>query len=142
LNNYEFKNLEVEKAFNAYSEKLKDRLLVLRHLIFKIAEETKEIGDIEETLKWGNPSYLTSRPKSGTTIRLSQVALSSDKYAVSVHCQTTLVAEFKEIYSNMEYDGNRSIILDINDHLPLDVVKHFIYSALTYHHRKKHGIGI
>jgi hypothetical protein len=142
MKNYKFQNLEVEKIFSTYPEEIKDRLLFLRQLIFQIAEETKEIGDIEETLKWENPSYLTSKPKSGTTIRLSKVRSKNDKYAISVHCQTTLVAEFKEIYSDMEYDGNRSIILDINNNLPLDAVKHFILLALTYHYRKKHGIGI
>jgi len=129
-----FENLEVKNTFNAFPKKIRDKLLVLRGLIFKIADESDEIGEIEETLKWGNPSYLTHAPKSGTTIRLSSVR--DGKYAISVHCQTSLVAEFRDIYPELEFDGNRSIIFGATAKLPLEPAKHFISSALTYHHRK------
>lgn len=137
-----FLNPDIESIFNNHPKKIRDELLFLRELIFQIAEETKEVGMIEETLKWENPSYLTYLPKSGTTIRISKLRSNSQKYAISVHCQTTLVAEFKELYPEQTYDGNRSIIFDANTELPLALVKHFIFLALTYHHRKKHGIGL
>ncbi len=139
---HKFKNKKVEKLFSAFPENKSEKLLLLRELIFCIAEEHDEIGEIDETLKWDNPSYLTHKPKSGTTIRLSQIQADEKKYAISVHCQTSLVSEFKEVYPELNYDGNRSIILAINRKLPIETVKHFIYLALTYHYRKKHGIGI
>lgn len=137
-----FHTPEVRDTYGAYPKKIRNKLLLLRELIFQIAEQSDEIGRIEETLKWESPSYLTYKPRSGTTIRLSGVGSYSDKYAISVHCQTSLVSEFKEIYPALEYDGNRSIIFDVNTDLPFEAAKHFIYSALTYHHRKKHDIGI
>ncbi len=131
-----FQTTAVENTFNAYPEMVKQKLLFFREIIFQTANDSEEIGNIEETLKWGDPSYLTYLPKSGTTIRLSRVRADNEKYAISVHCQTSLVPEFKEIYPELEYDGNRSLILNINSELPVAKVKHFIFSALTYHHRK------
>jgi len=132
-----FENRDVEKAFSAYPKKIRDKLLVLRGLIFQIAGESDEIGEIEETLKWGNPSYLTHAPKSGTTIRLSEVRAGSGKCAISVHCQTSLVSEFRDMYPELEFDGNRSVIFAVNTELPLETATHFISLALRYHHRKR-----
>jgi hypothetical protein len=137
-----FKNKNVESTFRDYPSNIQERLLTIRELIFNVAEESSEVGEIEETLKWDNPSYLTSKPKSGTTIRLSGLISLEHKYAISVHCQTSLISEFKELYINLEYEGNRSIILDIRKKLPLAAIERFVYLALTYHYRKKHGIGI
>ncbi|MCF6255773.1 MAG: DUF1801 domain-containing protein [Gammaproteobacteria bacterium] len=137
-----FQNTEVENIFNAYPKSVKDKLLFFCEMIFQIADESDEIGKIEETLKWENPSYLTHLPRSGTTIRLSRVGTCNDRCAISVHCQTSLVSEFKEIYPELKYDGNRSLIVNVNDEFPLEKIRHFIYSALTYHYRKNHGIGI
>ncbi len=137
-----FQNTNVENTFNAYPKNIKQKLLFFREIIFQIADEFDEIGKLEETLKWESPSYLTHSPKSGTTIRLSWVRTDNDKCVISVHCQTRLVSDFKEIYPELEYDGNRSLIVTINNKLPLEKIRHFIYSALTYHYRKKHGIGM
>jgi len=138
----EFNNKEVKRVFDHYPKKVSDNLLHLRELIYRIAEKHEEIGMIEETLKWENPSYLTNKPKSGTTIRLSWIQACENKCAISVHCQTSLISEFKEVFPNLNYDGNRSIILNLRRKLPIYAIKHFIYLALTYHYRKKHGVGI
>lgn len=132
-----FSNSAVEQIFLSYSPAIKKKLLELRELIYQTAEQHGEVGEIEETLKWQSPSYLTHNPKSGTTIRLDRLKLDDAKYALSVHCQTSLVAEFKQIYPELNYDGNRSLIMDINSELPLKAAKDFIYMALTYHVRKK-----
>ena len=42
----------------------------LRQLIFDVAAKTKDVGQLEETLKWGEPAYLTSESKSGSLIRI------------------------------------------------------------------------
>jgi len=142
MKNRKFSNPEVKEKFNAYPKMIRDKLLILRKLIFQVAEENDEIGKIEETLKWGDPSYLTSAPKSGTTIRLSRVRAHDNKFAISIHCQTSLMSDFKENYPELEYEGNRSIIFDVGTKFSIDAVRHFIFLALTYHHRKKHGIGV
>jgi len=142
MTNRQFQTTAVQKAYDSYPGKITEKLLVLRQLIFRIAEQLDEVGQIEETLKWDNPGYLTYAPKSGTTIRLSALRANDDKVAMSVHCQTNLIADFRQLYPGLEYDGNRSLLFDVNDTLGLGTIEHFISSALTYHHRKRHGIGI
>src|SRR6266481_3567216 len=103
---------EVEAVFNAYPRPLKARLLALRRLIFQTAKATPGVGALQETLKWGQPSYLTPETKSGSTIRIDQVKAEAGQYAVYFHCQTNLVETFRELYPELRYGGNRSILLD------------------------------
>jgi len=133
-----FENREVEKVFAAYPTKMRARLLFLRNLIFEMAGEIDGVGKLEETLKWGSPSYLTTETKSGTTLRIDGLHSQKGKYAMCVHCQTTLVGPFKKIYGDQfTYDANRGVILDVNDDIPEDELRHFIFMALTYHLKKK-----
>ena len=55
--------------FDRYPKPVRARLLALRELIFDTAKATKGVGAIEEALKWGQPSYLTLKSKSGSTVR-------------------------------------------------------------------------
>ena len=142
MRNRKFENSAVKKVYDNYSNPVAKGLMALREIIFRIASESVEIGRIEETLKWDNPSYLTHGPKSGTTIRLSSVRTNELQYAISVHCQTSLISDFRQLYPELRYDGNRSILFDVNAELPQTTVEHFISSALTYHSRKKRGIAI
>src|SRR5205085_5192275 len=87
----------VKAVFDAYPTALRKKLLALRRLILETAAETEGVGELRETLKWGQPSYLTAT-KSGSTVRLGEVKASSRQYAMYVHCQTDLVATFRELY--------------------------------------------
>src|SRR5947207_12044527 len=91
-----FADPAVEAVFRAYPGAVRQRLLALRRLILDTAATTAGVGRIDETLKWGQPSYLTTRPKSGSTIRIDQAPPGS--YALYVHCQTNLVATYRELY--------------------------------------------
>ena len=132
-----FQTPEVESVFAAYPPPLRDRLLALRRLIFETARSTEGVGPLQETLKWGQPSYLTARSKSGTTIRIDAVDPESGRYALYVHGQTSLVSMFRERYPDaLTCDGNRAILFDQHDPVPEDVLRHCIALALTYHLRK------
>ncbi len=63
----------VEAVFSTYPKPIKAKLLALRRLIFDTAKTTSGVGALEETLKWGQPSYLTTETKSGSTIRIDRV---------------------------------------------------------------------
>jgi hypothetical protein len=133
-----FDNPAVAAVFKSYPKKLQGRLLFLRDLIYEIAAKTEGVGALEETLKWGSPSYLTTQSKSGTTLRIDRIGSQKGKYAMCVHCQTTLVGPFKKIYGDaFDYDANRGVILDEQDEIPVKELSHFIYMALTYHLSKK-----
>jgi uncharacterized protein DUF1801 len=129
----------VDAVFNAYPKPIKARLLALRRLIFDTAKTTRGVGALQETLKWGQPSYLTTETKSGSTIRIDQVKSAADQYAVYFHCQTDLVATFRELYPELSYGGNRSIVLNAQDALPEPALRHCVGLALTYHLNKRNA---
>ncbi|UPK03709.1 DUF1801 domain-containing protein [Bradyrhizobium sp. 170] len=127
----------VDAIFSAYPTPVKARLLALRRLIFDTADTTEGVGALEETLKWGQPSYLTTGSESGSTIRIDQVKAEAGRYAVYFHCQTDLVETLRELYPELRYGGNRSILLDAGEKLPEKALRHCVALALTYHLRKR-----
>ena len=115
-------------------------MLALRRLIFETARTTKGVGALQETLKWGQPSYLTPQTNSGSTIRIDRVKSAAGQYAVYFHCQTNLVETFRELYpTELRFAGNRSILLDVKDELPRAALRHCVALALTYHLNKRKG---
>ena len=131
-------NPSVKKVFDAYPEPLQSKLLSLRQLILEVASDLPDVGEIEETLKWGQPSYLTPVSKSGSTIRIDQHNPTSEQYAMYLNCQTTLIDTFRHLYPDeFLYEGNRAIVFDSDQQLPIEPLKHCIELALTYHRRKK-----
>jgi hypothetical protein len=129
-----FKNREVAAVFKSYPEHIHHQLMFLRQLVLDTATENDEVGELEETLKWGEPSYLA---KSGSTIRMDWKNSSPEQYALYFHCKTKLVDTFKEIYGDqLKFDGNRAIVFQHDDEIPVDELKHCIYLSLTYHQRK------
>ena len=124
-------------VLESYPKPIGTKLQALRKLILDTAKTTKGVGAIEEALKWGQPSYLTSESKSGSTIRIDQVKAVPNQYAVYFHCQTNLVETFRELYPDLKYSGNRAILLDAADKLPEAELRHCVGLALTYHLRKK-----
>jgi hypothetical protein len=55
-----------------------------------------------------------------------------------VHCQTDLVATFRELYpKEFTFAGNRSIIFDADDAIPEPALRHCVALALTYHLNKR-----
>ena len=128
----------VAAAFDAYPKPLKAKLLALRRLIFETAKTTRGVGALQETLKWGQPSYLTPETKSGSTIRIDQVKSVAHQYAVYFHCQTDLVETFRELYpGELSYGGNRSILLNAQQEIPEAALRHCVALALTYHLNKR-----
>ena len=133
MNNIE--NSEVAEVFGNYPEPVRNKLLQLRQLVLDTASETEGVAEVEETLKWGEPSYLT---KTGSTIRIDWKESNPNVYAMYFHCKTTLVDTFKELYRDQfEFDGNRAIVFDASDAVPVNELKQCISLSLNYH-RVKH----
>jgi hypothetical protein len=124
-------------AWEGLPEELAEKLIQLRRLILDVASDNPAIGPLEETLKWGEPAFLTSATGSGTTVRINRHNKSADQYAFYVHYQTDLIERYKQLYDNrLNFDGSRAVVFDIKDGLPVDAVSHCIAMALTYHLRK------
>jgi hypothetical protein len=124
-------------VFRAYPAKLRGRLESLRRLILKTAAKMEGVGPLEEALKWGQPSFLTTQSRSGSTIRIDRAKGNDDQYAIYFHCQTNLVRTFRELYpKKFDYEGNRAVVLDANKKPDEKALAHCIALALTYHLRK------
>lgn len=128
----------VAEAFDAFPQPVRARLLMVRHLIFETAEETPGVGQLTETLRWGEPAYLTEATGSGSTIRLGWPRSQGETCAVLVHCRTSLIATFRERFPDaFDYQGYRAILLGPSGALPAAALKVCLAMALTYHRRRK-----
>ena len=127
----------VKSVLAKYPVKHRTALLSLRDLIYSVAESIEEVGEIEETLKWGEPSYLTSSSKSGTTIRFDWKSKQPDYYGVYFNCKTDLVERFKKEFKNdFTFEGNRAILFRTDEPMPIAALSKCIAAALTYHRDK------
>ncbi|EGR2394589.1 DUF1801 domain-containing protein [Vibrio cholerae] len=126
-------NKVVRERFDEYPENARIRLEELRNLVYQIASEL-ELGEVNETLKWGEPSYSV---KAGSPLRMDWKQKSPDNYYLFFNCQTKLVDTFREQYGEeLVYQGNRAIVLTLSSPLPETVIKSCLKLALTYQQRK------
>ena len=126
---------KVELVFNNYPEPVRHKMLHLRNIILETANEIGEIKDMEETLKWGEPSYLA---KKGSTIRIDWKTNKPDQYAIYFNCMSKLVPTFKMVYNDLFlFEGNRAIVFQMNDKLPEAELKKCVSVGLTYHKVKQ-----
>ena len=124
----------VKEKFAAYPKHVRPKMKYLRKLIVDVAANTEGVGAIEETLKWGEPSYLTTESKSGTTIRIDWKEKLPDQYAMYVNCKTTLVDSYRSLFPNVfNYQGNRAVVFKLDDELAEDELRLCIRMALRYH---------
>lgn len=127
----------VAEAFSRYREPVRARLLEIRGIVFSVAAETQGIGPLTETLKWGEPAYLTEASRSGTTIRLGTTPSAPGECAVLFNCKTTLVETFRAHFSDdFAFDGNRALVVSTTGVLPRKPLILCLHAALTYHWRK------
>jgi hypothetical protein len=126
-------NQAVKNRFEEYPQNARARLTELRNFVFEIASELK-LGDVEETLKWAEPSYSV---KAGSPIRMDWKLKSPNNYYLFFNCQTKLIDTFRELYGEtLEFEGNRAIVLLLSEPLPKASIKHCLELALSYQQRK------
>ena len=127
----------VADVLSKHSVELREKLHQLRALIVKTAQSLDAIGELEETLKWGQLSFVTKKPRTGTTIRIDAEKKQPSQYAMYFHCQTTLVETFRQMYpAQFTFSGNRALVFNLNDKIPEKQLSHCIALALTYHLNK------
>jgi hypothetical protein len=122
---------KVALVFDNYPPDIRPKMEYLRALILTTAEKIEGLGLLEETLKWGEPSYLT---KMGSTLRIDWKANNPNQYAMYFQCTSKLVPTFKIMFNNtFRFSGNRAIIFHTSDPIPEEALKLCIATALTYH---------
>lgn len=123
-------NSDVKAVINNYPDAIQPKILYLRTLIYEVVNEVAAVGPIEETLKWNEPSYIA---KSGSTLRIAWGGKHPQQYGMYFNCKTKLVDTIKERYKDIfKYEGNRAIIFQQDDSVPVPELKQCVRLALTY----------
>jgi uncharacterized protein YdhG (YjbR/CyaY superfamily) len=124
-------NPKVNDVFANYPENVREKLQFLRELVIETAEETNDIDELEETLKWGEPSFVT---KHGSTLRMDWKEKTPDQYAIYFQCSSRLVDTFRMVFDRkFQYEGNRAIVFQLNQKIPEPELKACVKATLTYH---------
>jgi hypothetical protein len=124
-------NPMVKEKFKKYPTHIRPKINHLRKLIMEVANSDKTITKIEETLKWGEPSYIS---KNGSTIRIDWKEINPNRYVMYFKCTSKLVPTFKEVFGDLfKYEKTRAILFDLDDIIPEDELKICISLALNYH---------
>jgi hypothetical protein len=131
----------VAEVYGSYPETTRANLLRLRHLIFDVAEETPGVQSLVETLRWGQPSFVTGSGV-GSTVRIdARPDNQSGDYAIYFICSTDLMDQFRTMFGEVfEYDGDRALVFENGDAVPEDQLRECVAMALTYHLRKSNRI--
>lgn len=128
-------NPQVAALFERFPAPARKLLLEIRRSILAIGKQVDSIGGVDESIKWGEPSYSTI---AGSPIRLGWSPKSPDHVCVFFHCQTKLVSTFRILYPDtFVFDGNRCLRLPLKAQLPKHELAQCIELALNYHKLKK-----
>ena len=125
----------VNDVFANYPDFVRDKLQHLRELVIETAEETEGVTVLEETLKWGEPSFVT---KNGSTLRMDWKEKTPDQYAMFFQCTSRLVDTFRLVFDHkLQYEGKRAIVFQLNQKIPELELKECIKASLIYHNVKE-----
>jgi hypothetical protein len=128
-------NSKVDAIFANYPNFVRSKMQFLRALVIETAEEIPEVTKLEETLKWGEPSFVT---KNGSTLRMDWKEKTPDQYALYFQCSSRLVDTFRLVFDDLfQYEGKRAIIFQLNEQIPVLELKKCIKATLTYHNVKE-----
>ncbi|MTI11236.1 DUF1801 domain-containing protein [Curvivirga aplysinae] len=123
----------VKSKWEGYSPEVREKLFVLRGLVYEVAKEDG-LGPVQESLKWGEASYAV---KGGSPIRFDWKEKTPDFIFMYVICNSRLAETYRELYgAKLNVEGKRAVAFNINNDLPLEIVKDCISLALKYHQIK------
>lgn len=122
---------KAKNFLDKYPKSIFEKLYAIRELVIESAEEIEEIDQLEETLKWGELSFIS---KIGSTIRMDWKEKTPNQYAIYFQCTSRLVDTFRLVFDDkLQFEGKRAIIFNLNQEVPKEIVKQCIKAALCYH---------
>lgn len=122
---------KVEVVFANYPDFVRNKMQRLRELVIETAEEIEDVVILDETLKWGEPSFIT---KTGSTLRIDWKEKTPDQYAMYFHCTSRLIDTFRLVFDHrFQYEGKRAIVFQLNQKIPEIELKQCIKASLRYH---------
>lgn len=120
----------VAAVYDTAPPNLRTGMLALRNLIFRNAESFPDLGDLTETLRWGQPSYFPTGG-GGSTLR---IAPHGAGFGLFAHCQTNIISSYASWFGEEDRIlGNRGVLFDTLDDVNPDRLALLIGHALTYH---------
>ncbi|WP_069301190.1 DUF1801 domain-containing protein [Neptunicoccus sediminis] len=118
---------EVQAAFDTFAPEEREKLHVVRRLIFQCAVAI-EAGPVTETLRWGQPAYLVKR---GSSLRLG--IGKTGQAAIFAHCQSSIISDFATVFgADFKLDGNRAVYLEKLGPEVLEKLQFLILHGLQY----------
>lgn len=124
-------NPKVTVIFSNYPDNVRHQMKQLRELVIETATDIHGIVTLEETLKWGEPSYST---EDGSTLRIDWKAKTPNQYAMYFQCSSRLIDTFRMVFDHkFQYEGKRAIVFSLNQKIPIYELKACIKATLTYH---------
>ncbi len=129
---------EFEMKLLSYPDHIRPKMQYLREIVHETAKEIPEIKELEETLKWGEPSFIT---KIGSTLRMDWKEKTLEQYQIYFKCTSRLVETFKLVFGELfQYEKNRAIIFKLDEEIPIALLKECIRATLMYHKVKNDEI--
>lgn len=128
---------DLTDAIDALPNAPRSKMAALRSLIHETAKNRNI--PLTEALKWGQPSFAPPK-RLGTPIRLGWSKKAPDRIDLLVHCQTTLVSDWRALFPELAYAGTRALQIPLQDPLNKPALKMIIASALTYRQTTKASI--
>jgi hypothetical protein len=125
-------NIAVAAVFDSYPPMIRHQLIALRALIYATAAKIPELGPLDESLKWGEPTFRAVQSKRGTAIRLGWHPKKPSRFALLFNCKTQLIDTFRTLYPELHFEGNRAICFNTDDELPTAALAVCIEAGLTY----------
>ena len=106
----------------------------LRDIVKDTAATNPLVGPLTETLKWGEPSFLTEQSRSGTTLRVAWKSKSPDEIGLFVICRTDMLEQVRALFPDaFRYEGTRAAYLPLSQTIPVEAVSYLASRAQTYH---------
>lgn len=121
----------MDVAFESFPADVCASLLEMRALIVDVQQSLPQQAQLQEVVRWGQLSYLTSERSVGSMIRLGMS--SCGRPTLFCHCVTRLIGSFREQYSQtFDFQGNRALIVKGAVSDCREALSDCIAQALTY----------
>jgi len=130
----------VAAVLASYPPQVAKRLQQVRRIILHTAQQL-DIGEVVETLKWHEVSYLPAKSGIGSTLRMGYSEEMPQHVQLYVHCGTNLIDLCKTLFPELSYQGNRGIAFALDEPLPRDVLVMLTEMTLTYHRNKRKQVA-
>jgi hypothetical protein len=124
----------VRAAFEAFPRRVQLQMKRLRRLILDVAHDDPHIGELTETLRWGEPAYIPNA--SGSLVRLGWKSRTPEEVLLLFHCQTSLVSDFRARFGDtLQFQKDRAIILPVDSRIDEPIIRTCVHHAFTYKRR-------